>query len=343
MEEREGMNSFGVAEKVGEALESYRVEPIVEPIVEPRNETPNQIGGSESAALVPVQAVAVMPATPGSMAVAGSDGKKKRGRPRKFGLYGSNATTLSPTPISASIPLTGDYSAFNRSTIRPMEPLKKKHKLEFENQGDRLPYSVGGNFTPHIINVNAGEDVAMKILSFAQQGNRAICILSSNGEISNVTLRQPNTSGGTLTYEGRFEILSLTGSFIPSDNGIAKSRSGGMSVSLAGPDGRVLGGGLAGMLVAAEPIQVIIGSFIPGLQQEQKPKKPKFEHRSSFSPGLTHAISEERNEGVFGGSLPHLNSSTSFHGDTVTNINFAEGAKISAPGNISFAGSDSTE
>lgn len=34
------------------------------------------------------------------------------------------------------------------------------------------------------------------------------------------------------------------------------SRSGGMSVSLAGPDGRVVGGGLAGLLVAAGPVQV---------------------------------------------------------------------------------------
>lgn len=56
--------------------------------------------------------------------------------------------------------------------------------------------------------------------------------------------------------QGRFEILSLTGSFIPSDNGMTKSRSGGMSVSLASPDGRVLGGGLAGMLVADGPVQV---------------------------------------------------------------------------------------
>lgn len=43
---------------------------------------------------------------------------------------------------------------------------------------------------------------------------------------------------------------------MPSDNGVTKSRSGGMSVSLSGPDGRVMGGGLAGMLIAAGPVQV---------------------------------------------------------------------------------------
>lgn len=41
----------------------------------------------------------------------------------------------------------------------------------------------------------------MKIISFSQQGPRAICIISAVGLISNVTLRQPNSSGGTLTYE----------------------------------------------------------------------------------------------------------------------------------------------
>lgn len=44
---------------------------------------------------------------------------------------------------------------------------------------------------------------------------------------------------------------------MPTENGFTKSRSGGMSISLAGPDGRVMGGGLAGLLVAAGPVQVI--------------------------------------------------------------------------------------
>lgn len=56
--------------------------------------------------------------------------------------------------------------------------------------------------------------------------------------------------------QGRFEILSLSGSFMPSDNAGTKSRMGGMSVSLASPDGRVVGGGVAGLLVAASPVQV---------------------------------------------------------------------------------------
>lgn len=59
-----------------------------------------------------------------------------------------------------------------------------------------------------------------------------------------------------LLIQGRFEILSLTGSFMPTETGGMRNRTGGMSVSLASPDGRVVGGGVAGLLVAASPVQV---------------------------------------------------------------------------------------
>lgn len=43
---------------------------------------------------------------------------------------------------------------------------------------------------------------------------------------------------------------------MPTENGGTKGRSGGMSISLAGPNGKIVGGGLAGMLIAAGPVQV---------------------------------------------------------------------------------------
>lgn len=52
-----------------------------------------------------------------------------------------------------------------------------------------------------LINLNIMQDVAAKIMSFSQQGPRVVCILSANGAVSTVTLRQPSTSGGTVTYE----------------------------------------------------------------------------------------------------------------------------------------------
>lgn len=59
-----------------------------------------------------------------------------------------------------------------------------------------------------------------------------------------------------LVYQGLFEILQLTGSFTMAEEG--RRRTGGLSVSLAHPDGRVFGGVVAGMLRAGTPIQVYL-------------------------------------------------------------------------------------
>ncbi|KAE8730710.1 AT-hook motif nuclear-localized protein 1 [Hibiscus syriacus] len=235
------------------------------------NSTQNPTPGSAS----PKQAA--QPGVPLPVSVAGMPEKKKRGRPRKYGPDGSVTKALSPKPIStAAPPSVIDFSAVKRGKVKYPTSFSKSKK-ELENLGEWVACSVGANFTPHIITVNSGEDITMKIISFSQQGPRAICILSANGVISSVTLRQPDTSGGTLTYEGRFEILSLSGSFMPSESGGTRSRSGGMSVSLASPDGRVVGGGVAGLLVAVGPVQVVVGSFLTGNQHEQNLKKQKHE------------------------------------------------------------------
>ncbi len=64
-------------------------------------------------------------------------------------------------------------------------------------------------------------------------------------------------SNVSLCWQGRYEILSLSGSYLLQDTGGgARQRTGGLSVSLAATDGRVIGGSVAGLLVAASPIQV---------------------------------------------------------------------------------------
>ncbi|KAG6579450.1 AT-hook motif nuclear-localized protein 1, partial [Cucurbita argyrosperma subsp. sororia] len=290
MEGRDGGASSGVTVVGSDAPSKYQIAPRT-------SDSPPQSGGStlppatqqtstpSASAQVPAQPTA--PTGPSSV-----PGKKKRGRPRKYGPDGSVNMALSPKPISSSVPPPViDFSAEKRGKVRPASGVNKT-KFEVDNLGDWVvPCSVGANFTPHIITVDAGEDVTMKIISFSQQGPRAICVLSANGVISSVTLRQPDSSGGTLTYEGRFEILSLSGSFMPSDNGGTRSRSGGMSVSLASPDGRVVGGGVAGLLVAASPVQVVVGSFLSGNQHEQKPKKPKQDTNSTAPPTAAIPIS----------------------------------------------------
>ncbi|XP_057479474.1 AT-hook motif nuclear-localized protein 8-like [Actinidia eriantha] len=195
--------------------------------------------------------------------------RKKRGRPRKYSPDGGNiALGLAPTPaaapvtpISSSVVVHGDSGGGGLASDTPAKRSRGRPPGSGKKQLDALG-SMGGSFIPHVILVQAGEDIASKIMAFSQQGPRTVCILSANGAISNVTLRQPSMSGGTVTYEGRYEIISLSGSFFMSESNGNRSRTGGLSVSLAGSDGRVLGGGVAGMLVAATPVQVIVGSFI---------------------------------------------------------------------------------
>ncbi|KAK3447318.1 AT-hook motif nuclear-localized protein 6 [Eucalyptus grandis] len=302
MEGKEDVTS-GVTLKGDEAPENCRVTP-------PVSEGPGQVDGPTTMVVAPPASASAV--TPVSTATPSTEGKKKRGRPRK---YGPDGVALSPMPISASIPLTGEYSAWQRGRGRPIDSVKKKHKFEIESPGEKIAYFVGANFTPHVLTVNPGEDVTMKIMSFSQQGSRAICILSANGTISNVTLRQPTSSGGTLTYEGRFEILSLSGSYMPIESGGTVSRSGGMSVSLAGPDGRVVGGGLAGLLVAAGPVQVVVGSFLPGHQLEQKPKKQRVELPPTQTPTITNLNSREELVGNYGGGEPTVTATAVFNGE----------------------------
>ncbi|GMJ15017.1 AT-hook motif nuclear-localized protein 1 [Hibiscus trionum] len=278
--------------------------------IAPRSENPNPAPGSAPPPQ-PQPQQAAQPGVPPPVSVAGMPEKKKRGRPRKYGPDGSVTKALSPKPISTAAPASViDFSAGKRGKVKSPTSFSKPRN-ELENLGEWVACSVGANFTPHIITVNAGEDVTMKIISFSQQGPRAICILSANGVISSVTLRQPDSSGGTLTYEGRFEILSLSGSFMPNESGGTRSRSGGMSVSLASPDGRVVGGGVAGLLVAAGPVQVVVGSFLAGNQHEPNMKKQKHESMtiSAAMPMSIIPISS---------ADPKLNISSSFRTDTLS-------------------------
>ncbi|XP_050237674.1 AT-hook motif nuclear-localized protein 9 [Mercurialis annua] len=225
----------------------------------------SNVGGNTIGSTLPMEiSAAVSPHgvnAGGAPAVAlpsGESGKRKRGRPRKYGPDGSVSLALSPSVSTHPGTITPTQK---RGRGRPPGTGRKQ---QLASLGSWLSGSAGIGFTPHIITMAVGEDIATKIVSFAQQGPRAICILSANGAVSTVTLRQPSTSGGTVTYEGRFEILCLSGSYLVTNNGGSQHRTGGLSASLASPDGRVIGGGIGGVLIAASPVQVIVGSFLWG-------------------------------------------------------------------------------
>ncbi|KAE9597387.1 putative PPC domain-containing protein [Lupinus albus] len=110
----------------------------------------------------------------------------------------------------------------------------------------------------HILEVGSGTDIFDCVATYARRRQRGICILSGNGTVTNVTLRQPSAAGAVVTLQGRFEILSLSGSFLPPP---APPGATSLTIYLAGGQGQVVGGSVVGELMAAGPVIVIAASF----------------------------------------------------------------------------------
>ncbi|XP_021754008.1 AT-hook motif nuclear-localized protein 22-like [Chenopodium quinoa] len=117
----------------------------------------------------------------------------------------------------------------------------------------------------HVMEVSDGCDIMESVATFARLRQRGVCILSGTGTVANVTIRQPgSTSSGNggppavVTLHGRFEILSLAGSFLPPP---APPAATGLSIYLAGGQGQVVGGSVVGQLLASGPVVIMAASF----------------------------------------------------------------------------------
>ncbi|CAN7103446.1 AT-hook motif nuclear-localized protein 22-like [Brassica rapa] len=114
----------------------------------------------------------------------------------------------------------------------------------------------------HVMEVANGCDVMESVTVFARRRQRGVCVLSGNGAVTNVTIRQPATvpGGGSsvVNLHGRFEILSLSGSFLPPP---APPAASGLTIYLAGGQGQVVGGSVVGPLMASGPVVIMAASF----------------------------------------------------------------------------------
>ncbi|XP_047982378.1 AT-hook motif nuclear-localized protein 22-like isoform X2 [Salvia hispanica] len=127
----------------------------------------------------------------------------------------------------------------------------------------------------HVMEIASGCDVHDSISTFATRRQRGVCILSGTGTVTNVTLRQPAAPTSVLTLHGRFEILSLSGSFLPPP---APPAASSLAIYLAGSQGQVVGGTVVGPLLASGPVVIMAASFgnaayerLP-LEQEEAPE-----------------------------------------------------------------------
>ncbi|XVF13268.1 hypothetical protein REPUB_Repub08aG0194000 [Reevesia pubescens] len=110
----------------------------------------------------------------------------------------------------------------------------------------------------HVMEIGDGCDIVESVATFARRRQRGVCIMSGTGTVTNVTLRQPASPGAIVTLHGRFEILSLAGSFLPPP---APPAATGLTIYLAGGQGQVVGGCVVGTLTCSGPVVIMAASF----------------------------------------------------------------------------------
>lgn len=112
----------------------------------------------------------------------------------------------------------------------------------------------------HIMEINNGCDVMESLADFTRSRQCGVCVLTGNGAVRNVTVRQPvgRCGSNVVNFHGRFEILSLSGSFLPPP---APPAASSLTVYLAGGQGQVVGGSVVGPLMATGPVMITVASF----------------------------------------------------------------------------------
>jgi predicted DNA-binding protein with PD1-like motif len=170
-------------------------------------------------------------------------------------------SSCGPSPITAHKPfsLSGDGSTIEidrRPRGRPpgSKNKPKTHQIIINRQPDPA-------MSPHILEIPEGSDVVEAIARFSNRRKTGLCILSGSGTVANVTLRQISAPPGTtVTFHGRFNILSISATFFsPSEPSPPIQKE--FSISLAGPQGQIVGGFVVGRLLAVSAVFVIAASF----------------------------------------------------------------------------------
>ncbi|GMI98336.1 AT-hook motif nuclear-localized protein 22 [Hibiscus trionum] len=151
----------------------------------------------------------------------------------------------------------------------------------------------------HVMEIATGCDIMESVSTFAKRKQRGVCVLSGSGTVTNVTLRQPGAPGAVMNLHGRFEILSLSGSFLPPP---APAAASGLAIYLSGGQGQVVGGTAVGPLVSSGPVVIMAASFgnaayerLPLEEEEQQPAEPPIPGSGTLgSPGSMAAQQQQQ-------------------------------------------------
>ncbi|KAI3758356.1 hypothetical protein L6452_05916 [Arctium lappa] len=120
------------------------------------------------------------------------------------------------------------------------------------------------SMSPYVLELPGGTDIVDAVVRYCRKRNMGLCVLTGSGTVANVSLRQPSTTpGATITFHGRFDILSISATVLPSlsQSSAVAPFANGFTISLAGPQGQIVGGAVAGQLISAGTVYIIAASF----------------------------------------------------------------------------------
>ncbi|TYJ18320.1 hypothetical protein E1A91_A09G115600v1 [Gossypium mustelinum] len=111
-----------------------------------------------------------------------------------------------------------------------------------------------------VLQISAGFDVIENIINFARRNHVGVSIISSTGFVSDVILRYSSSQGAPYRFAGAFGILSLSGSFF-ADHSTTSTPCSSFNIILSGGQTQLLGGIVAGKVMAATPVTVVLLTF----------------------------------------------------------------------------------
>ncbi|XP_045786929.1 AT-hook motif nuclear-localized protein 20-like [Trifolium pratense] len=186
----------------------------------------------------------------------------------------------------------------------------------------------------HILEIADGNDIVACISNFANVRHRGVSIHCGSGAVSNVTLRQrSDPTGNMLVLAGRYELVSLSGAFLPPPSPPSAT---GLSVYITGAHGQLIGGIVVGGLVACGPVMIVASTFanatyerLPlAIEEEQEANMQEINninHVINNNIGINGIINNHNNDGGSGsGSGASGSASGSGGGGGATSHGLAE-------------------
>ncbi|KAG0448103.1 hypothetical protein HPP92_028004 [Vanilla planifolia] len=144
-----------------------------------------------------------------------SSEEDRQGTAQQFSVAGGDNSNS----VDASAALPGDTHVSPTSASGDLSVRRPRGRPPGSKNKPKPPVIItresANTLRAHIHEIAGGCDVFDSLSVYARRRQRGICVLSGSGTVTNVILRQPSSNGAIVTLHGRFEILSLSGSFLP--------------------------------------------------------------------------------------------------------------------------------